>query len=104
MVKIAIYYTLLFITLFLLHWYRAILWQSAQPISIVKLAAFPQENLALVVQEDSIIERLYPQISYYCKYEKRRKRKIFINYFISLNLKLTPMGINPVGAPTGRMP
>ena len=77
MVKIAIYYTLLFITLFLLHWYRALLWQCTQPVSLVKLAAFLQENLALLLQEESIVEKLYPQISYYCRYEKRRKRKNF---------------------------
>lgn len=77
MVKIAIYYTLLFITLFLLSWYRALLWQSTQPISIVKLAAFLQENLSLLLQEDATMERLYAQVSYYCRYEKRRKRKNF---------------------------
>lgn len=71
-VKLLIYYTLLFIVLFVMPIYNYFSQNSKQPLSLLKVVAFIKEHWMLILHaQPQLWEK---QIIYYCSYEKRKKR------------------------------
>lgn len=84
-IEAIIYMMLIFILVFQASIYNYLLEyiyrkKSDILISLIKLSKFIALNILLFFVQD--IETLCPQILYYCKYEKRKKRKNFLQNII----------------------
>lgn len=71
-VKLMIYYTLLFIVLFVMPFYNYFSRISKQPLSLLRVVEFIKEHWMLILQAQPQLWQ--KQIIYYCSYGKRKKR------------------------------
>jgi len=71
-VKLLIYYTLLFIVLFVMPFYTYFSQNSKKPLSLLKVVEFIKEHWMLILHTQP--QQWEKQIIYYCSYGKRKKR------------------------------